>query len=137
MTDETEGTMGRTTINDRVTGEDLEQEKDRTKREYGELTEKEKQIQASFWAQNFLIAELATANRLLRNLLIEKGIFTQKEDNKLADDIISKDILRAMYDNTEKAFYDKYQRVRFVMDNPQEVEEHMARMEQEGENKNG
>ena len=105
--------------------ENIDQQRTRTQTEFKSLTERERQVQASFWAQNFLIAELAAANRLLRNLLVEKGIFTLEEDNNLAETISSQETLKIMYDNTEKAFYDKYQRVRYAMENPQEVAEMM------------
>ncbi len=116
-----------------MTEENIDQQRTKTQAEFKSLSEREKQVQASFWAQNFLIAELAAANRLLRNLLVEKGIFNLEDDNDLATTISSKETLRIMYDNTEKAFYDKYQRVRYAMENPQEIAELMGAAE-EGEN---
>lgn len=113
-----------------MTGEDLTRQRTRTQSEFSDLGEREKQIQASFWAQNFLMAELAAANRLLRNLLIEKGIFTSEEDTALGEDVQSKETLKFMYDNIEKAFYDKYQRVRYAMENPQVVEEMVKEREE-------
>jgi len=128
MTDQLNENLRTTTVNDRLTGEDLNDQREATWEAYAELSEKEKQIQASFWGQNFLLAELAAANRLLRDLLIEKGILTTEEDNKLADSIVHKDTLQQAYENTERAFYDKYQKIRFAMENPQQVEEQISKL---------
>ena len=99
----------------------LQEQRIATQKAYNSLTEEQRQSQASFWAQNFLIAELATANRLLRTLLINKEVITQEDDEIMSQTMGNKNILRQMYDNTERAFYDKYQRVRFAMENPAEV----------------
>lgn len=115
-----------TTLDEKVRGLDREAQAYRTKEEYGKLNEREKQVQASFWAHTFLIAELAAANRLLRNILVDKGIMTAEEDDALGDANVAPETLRVMYENTERAFYDKYQRVRFAMDNPEEVNQVMS-----------
>ena len=133
----TESTNQTTTLNEQLTGEDLEKQRAQTLEAYESLTEREKQTQASFWAQNFLIAELAAANRLLRDLLLEKGVLSPEEDTKLAEAIVNQENLRQVYENTEKAFFSKYQRVRFAMENPEEVEKQVQEMNRDKEEVKG
>jgi hypothetical protein len=105
----------------------LEQAKEETKERYEQLSEREKQVQASFWGQLFLIAELATGLRLLRDKLIQKELLTVEEDQQLSQETINPETLREAYRNTELAFHDKYQRIRFSMENPGAVEEELQK----------
>jgi len=82
----------------------------------------------------FLIAELAASNKFLRDLLVDKGVLGAEEDILLSEKIIDKDNLRQFYMNTERAFYEKYQKVRYAMENPDHVQRVVEEWEQNEQN---
>jgi hypothetical protein len=88
---------------------------------YQSLTEREKQFQASLWTLNFLLAELAAGLLLLRQMLVQKGVMTEKEDDELATTVLNPANLQKMYENVELAFSEKYQKVRFAADFPDDA----------------
>jgi hypothetical protein len=92
---------------------------------YEDLNERERQVQASIWALGFLMAELASGVLMLRRALITKGIITEEEDEEMARGISDQDNLNLMYRNTELAFMEKYQRIRFAHEHPEEVARQM------------
>lgn len=88
---------------------------------YQNLTERERQFQASIWTLNFLLAELAMGLLVLRQKLVQKGVLTQEEDDGLANTVLNPGNLQKMYENVELAFAEKYQKVRFAADHPEEA----------------
>jgi hypothetical protein len=92
---------------------------------YEDLNERERQVQASIWALNFLLAELASGVMMIRKTLIAKGTITEAEDDEIARSIGDQDNLNLMYRNTELAFMEKYQRIRFAHEHPEEVAHQM------------
>lgn len=92
---------------------------------YEELDERQRQVQASIWALSFLLAELASGVVMIRRTLIAKGIITEEEDEEIARSISSTDNLNLMYRNTELAFMEKYQRIRFAHEHPEAVAKEM------------
>lgn len=92
---------------------------------YEELDERQRQVQASIWALSFLLAELASGVMMIRRTLIAKGIVTEEEDAEIARSISSTDNLNLMYRNTELAFMEKYQRIRFAHEHPEAVAKEM------------
>jgi len=99
---------------------------------YEELDERQRQVQASIWALSFLLAELASGVMMIRKTLIAKGIITEEEDDEIGRSIGDQDNLNLMYKNTELAFMEKYQRIRFAHEHPEEVARQMKeRMDNE------
>jgi hypothetical protein len=91
--------------------------------EYEQISERDKEIQASFWAMIFLTSEMALAFRALRDKLQARGSLLP-EDNAAIDQIASSgENLRRAYEHIEHAFREKYERVRTAMDSPAEVTE--------------
>lgn len=82
----------------------------------------------------FLIAELAASNKFLRELLIDKGVIGLEEDMVLSEKILDKDNLRQFYMHTERAFYEKYQKVRYAMENPDQVQRIVEEWEENEQN---
>jgi len=93
---------------------------------YEDLNERERQVQASIWALSFLMAELASGIIMLRRTLIAKRIITEEEDLEIAKGISDQENLNLMYRNTELAFMEKYQRIRFAHEHPEEVARQMT-----------
>lgn len=92
---------------------------------YEDLNERDRQVQASIWALSFLLAELASGIMMIRRTLIAKGVITEEEDEEIARSISSSDNLNLMYRNTELAFMEKYQRIRFAHEHPEDVSKEM------------
>ena len=95
---------------------------------YQSLTERERQFQASIWAINFLMAELAMGLLVLRQKLVQKGMLTVQEDEEMANTILNPANLQKMYENVELAFAEKYQKVRFAVEHPEEVARQVEEM---------
>lgn len=92
---------------------------------YEDLNERDRQVQASIWALSFLLAELASGVMMIRRTLIAKGIITEEEDEEIARGIGDQENLNLMYRNTELAFMEKYQRIRFAHEHPEAVAKEM------------
>lgn len=92
---------------------------------YEDLNERERQVQASIWALSFLLAELASGVMMIRKTLLAKGIITEEEDEEIARSVGDQENLNLMYRNTELAFMEKYQRIRFAHEHPEEVAHQM------------
>lgn len=91
--------------------------------EFSQMSERDKEIQASFWAMIFLTSEMALAFRALRDKLEARGAL-RPEDNADIDQIASNgENLRRAYEHIEHAFREKYDRVWTAMTSPAEVTE--------------
>jgi hypothetical protein len=103
-----------------------------------ELSEREKEVHASVWALVFMIAEVCLAVRALRDRLQDRGVL-EPEDEKLINEAASAmEAMQASYAHVEKGFREKFNRIRYAMENPQEVErvvrENMAKQNNPIEN---
>ncbi len=88
---------------------------------FDDVSERDKEIQASIWAMLFLMSELSLGFRALRDVLHTRGAL-QEEDEKIINELASTDErLQAAYIHIEKCFREKYGKVREAMDNPQTV----------------
>jgi hypothetical protein len=89
--------------------------------EFSQISERDKEIQASIWALIFLTSEMALAFRALRDKLEDRGAL-RPEDNAAIDQLASEgENLRRAYEHIEKAFREKYDRVWAAMEAPAEV----------------
>lgn len=93
----------------------------KTRENYLAMGESEKRIQTSLWTLNFLIAELASGLVALRQILAQKGVLTEADLQELASVANSPEVLQTLYRNTEMAFAEKFQRIRFAIENPEAV----------------
>ena len=85
------------------------------------MSERDKEIQASIWGLIFLLSEISLAFRVLRDRLMERGAL-EPEDEELINTLASnEDHLRGAYAHIENAFREKYTRVRTALDHPDEV----------------
>jgi hypothetical protein len=93
--------------------------------QYSELSEFEQQMQASHWSMLFLLAETAAGFHVLVDRLTEKGVL-DVEDSKAMDEALTHvDYMQSNYMHIQKAFQEKYTRVRYAALNPDEVTEYV------------
>jgi hypothetical protein len=89
---------------------------------FEEMTERDREIQASVWALIFLVAEVSLSFRVLRDQLVTKGVFTEADDGLINTLASKEDHVKQAYAHVENAFREKYGRVMHAMANPEEVE---------------
>lgn len=88
---------------------------------FEDISERDKEIQASIWALIFLVSEIALAFRTLRDRLNERGALLP-EDEEIINQMAGNDEhLRVAYNHIEQAFRQKYMRVIEAMEHPEEV----------------
>lgn len=105
------------------------------KEQFNEMSERDREIQSSFWSLILLIGEMALAFRILRDRLAGLNILTS-EDNEIIDQAsMDPNNLTAAYNHIEKAFRTKYDRCKFTMDNPEEVERQVQVIKEKAEKK--
>jgi len=93
--------------------------------EFGQMSERDKEIQASLWALLFLTSEMALAFRALRDKLVARGALRLEDDREIDQLASDGQNLAKAYEHIEKAFREKYDRVWQAMANPTEVTELM------------
>ena len=84
------------------------------------MSDTEKDGQALTWALLFIISEVAETNRSLFEIIQSKGLFTVDELKRLTEGP-SKEQRLGEYDYIAKVFQIKYDKIRFAMDNPEQV----------------
>lgn len=93
--------------------------------EFDQMSDRDREIQASLWSLIFLTSEMALAFRGLRDVLQARGAL-RPEDNAAIDKVASNgQNLQQAYEHIEKAFREKYDRVWQAMASPAEVTELM------------
>ncbi len=90
---------------------------------FGDMEERDKEIQASVWALLFLVSELALGFRALRDRLNERGVLQPDDETAINEVTLKNESLQAAYAQVEQAFQDKFRRVRLAMEHPDEVTE--------------
>ena len=100
---------------------------------FQEMTERDREIQASVWALIFLVAELSLALRAMRDKLHERGALLPEDEAAINGLCTTEERIRTAYAHVENAFQEKYGRVMEAMLHPADVEQAMqAHMDQEG-----
>ncbi len=92
---------------------------------FRELGEFEKQMQASHWALLFLISETAASFHILMDKMVEKGMMNEDDAKSMDAALLNMEYMKANYLHIQKAFQEKYNRVRFAAENPEEVTEYV------------
>ncbi len=90
---------------------------------FSDISERDKEIQASVWALLFLVSELALGFRALRDRLNERGVLQPDDEAAVNEAVMKTESLQAAYAQVEQAFQDKFHRVRLAMEHPDEVTE--------------
>lgn len=93
---------------------------------FDQMSERDREIQASFWSLIFLVSEMALAFRALREKLKARGALLPEDDEMLDRVVSDGENLQLAYDHIERAFRDKYERVFQAMASPAEVTQIMA-----------
>ena len=88
---------------------------------FEDMSDRDKEIQASIWGLLFLLSELSLAFRVLRDILRERGALLPEDEEQLNRLASSEEHLRVAYAHIENAFREKYGRVRTALDNPEAV----------------
>lgn len=88
---------------------------------FEDISERDKEIQASIWALIFLVSEIALAFRTLRDRLNERGALLPEDEEIINQMVGNEESLRLAYQHIEGAFREKYLRVMAAMENPAEV----------------
>jgi len=88
---------------------------------FEDISERDKEIQASIWALIFLVSEMALAFRVLRDRLQEQGVLTPEDEQAINQVAAHEEHLRSAYQHIEGAFREKFTRVMDAMVNPDEV----------------
>lgn len=97
--------------------------------EFEEMSDRDKEIQASIWALIFLVSELSLAFRTLRDKLHERGALQPEDEAEINRLASAEERMRVAYAHIENAFQEKYHRVMEAMLHPEEVEQAVARSE--------
>jgi hypothetical protein len=92
---------------------------------FGELGEFEKQMQASHWALLFLISETTAGFHILMDKMVEKGVMDEDDAKSMDEALLNIEYMKSNYMHIQKAFLEKYNRVRFAAENPGEVTEYV------------
>jgi len=94
---------------------------DQKLRKFQSMTERDKEIQASFWALIFLASEQALAFRMLRTRLAAKGILDEEDEAWINEQSVMPEKLQAAYAHVEAAFEAKYERARYALEHPEKL----------------
>jgi len=94
---------------------------DQKQGKFESMSERDKEIQASFWALIFLASEQALAFRMLRTRLAAKGILDEEDETWINQNTIMPEKLQAAYAHVEAAFEAKYERARYALDHPEQL----------------
>lgn len=89
--------------------------------QYEELTEFEQQMQASHWAILFLLSETAAGFHILVDKLTAKGVLVEEDSKEMDEALLNIDYMQRNYVHIQRAFQEKYNRVRYAAQNPEEV----------------
>lgn len=93
--------------------------------QYKQLTEFEKQMQASHWAMMFLLSEVTAGFQILVEKLSAKGALTEQDQKDMDKSLMDTEVMQRGYMQMQKAFQEKYNRIRFAADNPEKVTEYV------------
>ncbi len=97
--------------------------------EFEQMSERDKEIQASIWALILLIAEISLAFRTLRDRLHERGALLEEDEQLINAAASNQEHMRVAYSHIEKAFRGKYSNVMEALTNPAEVTRRVGQME--------
>jgi len=93
--------------------------------------ESTKFTQAAVMSLLFMLAEICLAFRALRNQLHAREALLPEDEELINQAAAKVESIQSAYEFVEKGFNEKYGRVRYAMDNPQEVEESVLRAQYE------
>ena len=99
--------------------------------EFQEMTERDREVQASIWALIFLVADLSLAMRTIRDRLHERGALLPEDEEAINALVMNEEWIRLAYAHIENAFQEKYGRVMEAMLHPREVEQAVQKMDQD------
>ena len=99
--------------------------------QFEQMSERDREIQASIWALIFLVSEMALGFRILRDRLQERGALLPEDEAAINELASNEDHMRVAYAHIENAFREKYGRVMTAMENPAAVTNEVARRVQE------
>lgn len=100
---------------------------------YKELTEFEKQMQASHWAMMFLLSEVTAGFQILVDKLSAKGVLDKQDAKDMDAALLNSEAMQRGYMHMQKAFQEKYNRIRYAAENPEKVTE-FVNQKKAGEN---
>ncbi len=86
-----------------------------------ELGKSEKEIQAAIWALVFQSSEQALAFRALRDQLAVRGVLNQEDQDAIDAVVQDNERLQHAYGHLEKAFREKFARVHYAFEHPEEM----------------
>lgn len=89
---------------------------------FSEMSDRDKEIQASIWAMLFMLSEVSLALRVIRDTLTQRGALLPEDEGTINATSSNLDKLELAYNHIEKGFREKFARIRYSMENPQEVE---------------
>ncbi len=92
---------------------------------YKELDEFSKQMQASHWALLVLISEIASGFHVLVDRLSQKDVIDDEDAKAMDKLLLDEEIMRGNYMQIQRAFQEKYNRVRYAAENPEKVTEYV------------
>jgi len=88
---------------------------------FEQMSDRDKEIQASIWALILLVAEISLAFRTLRDRLHERGALLEEDEQLINAAASNQENMRVAYSHIEKAFRGKYSNVMEALTNPAEV----------------
>ncbi len=88
---------------------------------YEELSEFEQQMQASHWAILFLLSETAAGFHILVDKLTAKGVLVEEDSKEMDQALLNIEYMQSNYAHIQRAFQEKYNRVRYAAQHPEEV----------------
>jgi len=94
---------------------------------FNELDEFQKQMQASHWAVIFLISETAAGFHILMDKLVQKELVTEEDAKEMDAALLNIDYMQANFQHIQRAFEEKYNRVRFAAENPEQVVDYVEK----------
>lgn len=92
---------------------------------FEQMSERDREIQASIWALIFLVAEMALGFRTLRDKLGERGALLPEDEEAINALASNEERMQVAYAHIEQAFREKYGRVLTAMEMPEEVTQHV------------